>query len=80
LESLHLGTPVVAYDIPALKLYYDGCPGVRLVKEGDVEALVAEALNILSSKSVEVEPPQLRSWDEIMQEETNLIKRIMSKK
>ncbi|MEM2622874.1 MAG: glycosyltransferase, partial [Candidatus Nezhaarchaeales archaeon] len=77
LESLHLGTPVVAYDIPALKLYYDGRPGVRLVKEGDVEALVAETLNILSSKSVEVEPPQLRSWDEIMQEETNLIKRIM---
>lgn len=80
LESLHLGTPVVAYDIPALKLYYDGCPGVRLVKEGDVEALVVEALNILSSKRVEIEPPQLRSWDEIMQEEINLIKRVMLKK
>ncbi|MEM1620156.1 MAG: glycosyltransferase, partial [Fervidicoccaceae archaeon] len=36
LESLYLGTPVVAYDIPALRLYYGGRPGVRLVREGDV--------------------------------------------
>ncbi|MEM3186656.1 MAG: glycosyltransferase family 4 protein [Conexivisphaerales archaeon] len=80
LESLYLGTPVVAYNIPALKLYYGGCSGVRLVKEGDIEALVAEALNTISSKRVEVEPPKLRSWNEIMQEETNLIKRVMLKK
>ncbi|MEM4868764.1 MAG: glycosyltransferase, partial [Ignisphaera sp.] len=32
LESLYLGTPVVGYDIPALRFYYSGNPGVKLVR------------------------------------------------
>jgi len=34
-ESLHVGTPVVAYKIPALEIYYGKTEGVRLVDEGD---------------------------------------------
>jgi glycosyltransferase involved in cell wall biosynthesis len=33
LESLHLGTPVVSYKIPALEIHYGGLPGVELVEE-----------------------------------------------
>jgi glycosyltransferase involved in cell wall biosynthesis len=37
LESLHLGTPVVAYKIPALEINYGRLPGVVLVDEWDLE-------------------------------------------
>jgi len=74
-ESLFLGTPVVAYDIPAIKIYYGGLEGVRLVRELDVVAMADEAVDILTSRHVEVEPPRLRSWSEIIEEEVKLIKR-----
>lgn len=77
LESLHLGTPIVAYSIPALRIYYGNCEGVRLVEEGNIEALVAETLNALESRDVDVKPPQLKSWNEILAEEVELINRLI---
>ena len=44
LEALAAGTPVVAYDIPALREIYGKLNVVKLVKEGDVAGL-ANALN-----------------------------------
>ncbi|MEM2386373.1 MAG: glycosyltransferase family 4 protein, partial [Candidatus Bathyarchaeia archaeon] len=71
-ESLYLGTPVVAYKIPALEIYYGKLNGVKLVEGGDFEALAEEAINVLTNK-VDVEIPKIKSWDEIMHEEIGLI-------
>jgi len=78
LEALYLGTPVVAYDIPALRFNYEGAEGLVLVREGDVEGLAAEALNILGSKDITVSPPRkVKKWDEIAREEVSLIERLV---
>lgn len=79
LESLYLGTPVVGYRIPALDIYYGKHPSVKLVSEGDIEALTIEALNTLEKPSEPVEPPRIRSWREIMDEEVSLIKKTIEK-
>lgn len=76
LESLHLGTPVVGYSIPALSIYYKGLRGVRLVREWDLDALVAEALDMLE-KPEETEPPRTRTWEEILREEVALLQRVI---
>jgi len=75
-ESLHLGTPVVAYKIPALEVYYERTTGVKLVEEGNIEALATEAINMLKSKTC-VETPKKKGWKEIMDEEISLIKRMI---
>lgn len=75
LEALHLNTPVVAYDIPALRTYYSGLEGVTLVRELDVEALAQKVIEVIEKKSFRVEKPKIsKSWDEIMDEETGIIK------
>jgi len=78
-ESLLLGTPTVAYDIPAIDIYFKGLEGVRVVRELDVEAMADEAVDILTSRHVEVEPPRLRPWGEIIEEEVGLIRRVAGK-
>lgn len=77
IEALHLGTPVVGYDIPSLRMYYSGNPGVKLVREGDVEALVAESLNIVESKNVEVEAPELKPWSDVIFEELSIVRSLL---
>lgn len=75
LEALNLNTPVVAYDIPALKIYYKGLNGVILVKESDIEALIQKSIEALKNKKICVGKPKLtKNWDEIINEETRLIK------
>lgn len=76
LESLFLGTPVVGYRIPALEIYYGEQSGVILEEEGDIEALTAEALNLLDAKLI-VETPKIRSWKDIMKEEMNVLEDIL---
>jgi len=77
-ESL-LGTPIVAYDIPAIDIYFRDLEGVRVVRELDVEAMTDEAIDVLTGGRVEVEPPRLRPWDEIIEEEVGLIRRVAGK-
>lgn len=48
LESLAMGTPVVAYRIPGIRAIYDNLPAVKLVKEGNLEEMVSEAKKIFS--------------------------------
>ena len=77
LESLYLGTPIVGYNIPALRIYYSELGGVKLVKELDIEALSIEAINAIESKLYrEVEKPEIKSWNDIMNEETSLIEKL----
>ena len=81
LEALNLNTPVVAYDIPAIRMYYDKLEGVTLVKESDVEALAQKTIETIENKYVRVETPKFaKTWDEIMDEETSLIKKFVRKK
>jgi glycosyltransferase involved in cell wall biosynthesis len=77
LESLHLGTPVVAYGIPAIQIHFKGTPGVSVVDEWDLEAMAAEAANILDGRYETPQPPRLKTWDEIMGEEVSLIYRLL---
>ncbi|MBB5253519.1 glycosyltransferase family 4 protein [Sulfurisphaera ohwakuensis] len=55
LESLALGTPVVAYDIPAIRTVYKGLNAVRIVREFDKESMAKESLSILSMSEGEIE-------------------------
>ncbi|MEM2314702.1 MAG: glycosyltransferase [Candidatus Bathyarchaeia archaeon] len=81
LEALNLNTPVVAYDIPALRIYYGDLEGVTLVKEGDIEALIQNSMEIVNSKHIYVEKPKLtKSLNEIMDEETKIIKETLLRK
>jgi len=75
-ESLLLGIPIVAYDIPAINIYFKGLGGVRVVRELDIEAMADEAIVVPTSRHVDVEPPRLRPWGEIIEEEIGLIRRV----
>jgi len=82
LESLMLETPVVAYRIPALEIYYGNIEGegIWLVKEGDIEKLVGAAIEVLElerRKELKVGFPRIRPMDEIMREEVELINRVL---
>jgi glycosyltransferase involved in cell wall biosynthesis len=79
LESLHLGTPVVAYKIPAIEMYYNRSYGVELVKEWDLEDLTVKSLDLLEKKIDHTEPPKIKSWREIMDEEIEIISRLVEK-
>jgi glycosyltransferase involved in cell wall biosynthesis len=78
LEALNLKTPVVAYDIPALRIYYNNLEGVTLVKESDIEALAQKSVETIENRHVNVETPKIvKTWDNIMDEETSLIKKFV---
>jgi len=79
LESLYLGTPVVAYKIPAIEIYYGKSPGVELVEEWDLETLTVKTMDLLEKKIETVEPPRIKSWKEIMSEEVEIISKLISK-
>ena len=74
LESLHLGTPVIAYDIPAIRFNYveKDAEGIMTVKEFDIEGLADAAIEVLE-RPPKVFPPIFPSWREIMEEEVELI-------
>lgn len=78
LESLYLATPIVGYRIPALDIYFRNISGVKLVDEGDIEALSIETLDMLNKK-IDVDTPKSRGWSEIMEEEINYIRRFLDK-
>jgi len=73
----HLGTPVIGYKIPALEIYYGELPGVELVEEWDLEALTKRAIDILEKGVDAVEPPMVKSWEEIMAEEVKLVYKLV---
>ena len=77
LESLYLGTPVVAYKIPAIEIYYGKTPGVELVEEWDLEALAVKTVNSLEKRIETIEPPKIKSWKEIMSEEVEIISKLI---
>jgi glycosyltransferase involved in cell wall biosynthesis len=77
LESLFLSTPVVAYDIPAIRYYHGSNPGVKLVREGDIEGMAVSALELLDKREATVEPPPVRSMHSVLMEEISLISKFL---
>lgn len=84
LESLAVGTPVVAYGIPAIKELYSGLNAVKIVKEFDVNGLAEEVKKIASLNESEVEKimedPKLMdflnlhsSWDKVAEGVKNIL-------
>ena len=69
LEALALGTPVVAYDIPAITSVYGTLNAVRIVREFDVASMANEALKVLSSSESQIvdlmNDPKLLSFLEL---------------
>jgi glycosyltransferase involved in cell wall biosynthesis len=78
LESLLLGVPVTAYDIPALRLNYGDVEGLYLVEEGNIEALATKVIEILGKRKVEVEIPPVRTNYDGALEEKTLIEKLLS--
>jgi len=79
-EQLLMGVPVVAYDIPALKLNYAGVDGLYLVPEGDVEALAQKALELLDARRVEVGVPRVKLNKRVALEERVVIEKVVERK
>ncbi|QPG50683.1 glycosyltransferase [Saccharolobus solfataricus] len=65
LESLALGTPVVAYDIPAIKSVYGGLECVRIVNEFDKESMAENALKFYKMSEKEIE--EIMNGDKLME-------------
>lgn len=55
LEALALGTPVVAYGIPAIRSVYSGLNSVKIVREFDKEGMANEAVKLLSMNENEIQ-------------------------
>jgi glycosyltransferase involved in cell wall biosynthesis len=84
LEALALGTPVVAYDIPAIRSVYGELEQVRIVREFDKEELAREAIKILKMSEKQIEDfmndekllqflKLHSSWDNVAEAVKNLI-------
>ncbi|MEM1873001.1 MAG: glycosyltransferase [Acidilobaceae archaeon] len=78
-ESLMMGVPVVAYDIPALRLSYEGSQGLHLVPEGDVEALAQRAVEVLEKPGVVEEEPFFKTWSEVAREEEAVLRAVAAR-
>ena len=69
LEALALGTPVVAYDLPAITSVYGMLNAVRIVREFDVASMANEALKVISLNESQIidlmNDPKLLSFLEL---------------
>lgn len=71
LESLALGTPVVAYDIPAIKYNYSDNAGVHMVPEYNMNAMALELNKVLQTESRN-QRETLPTWDEVTRTEIEM--------
>ncbi|BFH74831.1 glycosyltransferase [Sulfurisphaera javensis] len=79
LESLALGTPVFAYNTPAIKEIYGGVKGVHLAKEDDINGLVT-LIEKREKGEIAPIPEFYSSWDRVVDAELEDIKRGMISK
>jgi glycosyltransferase involved in cell wall biosynthesis len=82
LESLSCGTPVVAYDIPAIRFNYAGTRAVIRVRPLDVKGLVNETYELLEDGDWDklgregVEFSRRFTWDNVARAEWSSLERI----
>ncbi|MCY0882863.1 MAG: glycosyltransferase, partial [Acidianus infernus] len=55
LDTLALGTSIVAYDIPAIRSVYSGLKPVRIVKEYDIKSMARAVNEVLKMSDEEYE-------------------------
>uniref|UniRef100_A0A2U9IN74 Glycosyl transferase family 1 domain-containing protein n=2 Tax=Acidianus TaxID=12914 RepID=A0A2U9IN74_9CREN len=91
LESLAMGTPVVAYEIPGIKQVYSGLPGVHLVPENKIEQMKEEVKKIFSMPKSDYEKmmndrklldflEEHSSWEKVALNELDELKRVVYSK
>ncbi|BDC18427.1 glycosyltransferase [Acidianus sp. HS-5] len=89
LESLALGTPVVAYEIPGVRSVYKDLNAVKLVKEGDLTQFIREVRKICEMSKEEYEKiingrklleflDEHSSWEKVALNELEELKKIIS--
>lgn len=83
LEALACGTPVVAYDIPAMRLNFPS-DIVRVVPVGDYKQMATEALRIIEHKNIRDVLSQKAltfaagfSWDRVVSEERQAYDKVL---
>jgi glycosyltransferase involved in cell wall biosynthesis len=82
LESLSCGTPVVAYDIPAIRFNYASTRAVVRVRPLDVKGLVNETYELLGGGELDrlgregIEFSRGFAWDEVARAEWRALERI----
>ncbi|MFP3172765.1 MAG: glycosyltransferase [Acidilobus sp.] len=82
LKSLSCGTPVVAYDIPAIRFNYAGTRAVIRVRPLDVKGLVNETYELLRGGELDrlgregVEFSRRFTWDDVARAEWSALERI----
>jgi glycosyltransferase involved in cell wall biosynthesis len=88
LESLFLGTSVVAYNIPAITSIYKNLPVVKIVEEYDYKSMAEKAIEILRmdlnkfyeehmDKNLLTFLELHSSWRNVAEEEINIIRRFV---
>ncbi|BBG23186.1 Glycosyltransferase Gtf1 [Sulfuracidifex tepidarius] len=86
LESLALGTPVIAYSLPTVYSVYKDIPAIKFVKEGDVKSMANELENELKSykllNAVFDEKTtsfiEFHNWDKVAENVASIIKESLS--
>ena len=86
LESLALKTPVVAYDIPAIREIYGGLKAVNLVKNSDVNGMAQKIMDIYSRDPEEIFDDNYRkfiefysSWERVTDAEYQALREFTGK-
>ncbi|MUM65232.1 glycosyltransferase [Acidianus infernus] len=88
LESLALGTPVIAYKIPGIRRIYEGLNAVKLVKEGDLAQFRQEIRKIYDMPTKEYEDlindkklweflDEHSSWEKVALNELEELKKVV---
>ncbi|ARM76177.1 hypothetical protein B6F84_09185 [Acidianus manzaensis] len=89
LESLAMGTPVVAYRIPGIRKVYDKLPAVKLVKENDIDEMKKEVEKIFSLPKEEYQNmindrklmeflDEHSSWEKVALNELDELKKVVN--
>ena len=88
LDTLALGTSVVAYDIPAIRFVYEGLKPVKIVREFDTEAMAKVANEVLRMSEDEYEKEhedesvksflKLHNWDNVVKETESFLSSFIS--
>jgi len=87
LESLALGTPVIAYSIPTVHSVFKDIPAVKFVKEGDIRKFVDEVENELKTGNLQEAIYDKRvnsfiefhNWDNVAENVAKIIKYSLNK-
>ena len=67
-EALNIGTSVVCYDLPVLKLLFSSSDLISYAKYGDKEEFAERIVNILSNNKFDESTSSksfLRTWDDV---------------